>query len=151
MKNTAACNIYMADKIADKNPDANIIVLPADHLIVKETVFLEKVNLAFDLTSNNDYLITLGITPTRPDTGYGYIQFIDKKGEDYFKVKTFTEKPNLEIAKAFLESGDFLWNAGIFVWNVKSIHKAFQEFLPEMTHEFDTFEYNNDKQTQTVL
>ena len=146
MKNTAACNIYMADKIADKNPNANIIVLPADHLILKETTFIEKVNLAFDLASNNDYLITLGITPTRPDTGYGYIQFIDKKGDDYFKVKTFTEKPNLEIAKAFLESGDFLWNAGIFVWNVKSIHKAFEEFLPEMTQEFVSCEYNSDRE-----
>lgn len=146
MKNTAACNIYMADKIADTNPDANIIVLPADHLIVKETIFLEKVELAFDLASNNDYLITLGITPTRPDTGYGYIQFIDKKGEDYFKVKTFTEKPNLEIAKAFLESGDFLWNAGIFIWNVKSIHKAFEQFLPEMTQEFVSCEFNSDQE-----
>ena len=146
MKNTAACNIYMADKIADKNPNANIIVLPADHLILKETTFIEKVNLAFDLASKNDYLITLGITPTRPDTGYGYIQFIDKKGVDYFKVKTFTEKPNLEIAKTFLESGDFLWNAGIFVWNVKSIHKAFEEFLPEMTQEFVSCEYNSDRE-----
>ena len=146
MKNTAACNIYMADKIADKNPNANIIVLPADHLILKETTFIQKVNLAFDLASKNDYLITLGITPTRPDTGYGYIQFIDKKGDDYFKVKTFTEKPNLEIAKAFLESGDFLWNAGIFVWNVKSIHKAFEEFLPEMTQEFVSCEYNSDRE-----
>ena len=146
MKNTAACNIYMADKIADKNPNANIIVLPADHLILKETTFIEKVNLAFDLASKNDYLITLGITPTRPDTGYGYLQFIDKKGVDDFKVKTFTEKPNLEIAKTFLESGDFLWNAGIFVWNVKSIHKAFEEFLPEMTQEFVSCEYNSDRE-----
>ncbi|MFB0967266.1 MAG: mannose-1-phosphate guanylyltransferase, partial [Cloacibacterium sp.] len=143
MKNTAACNIYMVNKIADRDADANIIVLPADHLIIKEKTFLEKVELAFDLASKHDYLITLGITPTRPDTGYGYIQFIEKKEEEVFKVKTFTEKPSLEIAKAFLESGDFLWNAGIFVWNVKSIHKAFQEFLPEMTHEFDTCEYNS--------
>ncbi len=147
MKNTAACNIYMADKIADINPNANIIVLPADHLILKETTFNEKVNLAFDLACNNDYLITLGITPTRPDTGYGYIQFLDENHkDDYFKVKTFTEKPNLEIAKAFLESGDFLWNAGIFVWNVKSIHKAFEEFLPEMTQEFVSCEYNSEKE-----
>ena len=146
MKNTAACNIYMADKIAAKNPEANIIVLPADHLILKETTFIEKVNLAFDLASKNDYLITLGITPTRPDTGYGYIQFIDKNQENYFKVKTFTEKPNLEIAKAFLESGDFLWNAGIFIWNVKSIHKAFEEFLPEMTQEFVSCEYNTERE-----
>jgi mannose-1-phosphate guanylyltransferase len=116
------------NKIADRDADANIIVLPADHLIIKEKTFLEKVELAFDLASKHDYLITLGITPTRPDTGYGYIQFIEKKEEEFFKVKTFTEKPNVEIAKAFLESGDFLWNAGIFVWNVKSIHKASKNF-----------------------
>jgi mannose-1-phosphate guanylyltransferase len=77
------------------------LYLPADHLILKENTFLEKVNLAFDFASKNDVLITLGITPTRPDTGYGYIQFVEKSGEDYYKVKTFTEKPNLEIAKSF--------------------------------------------------
>jgi len=79
MKNTAACNIYMVNKIADLNPDANVIVLPADHLILKENAFLEKVNQAFDFASKNDVLITLGITPTRPDTGYGYIQFSENK------------------------------------------------------------------------
>ena len=106
MKNTSACNIYMMNKIAHLNPDANVIVLPADHIILKEITFVEKVNLAFDQASKNDVLITLGITPTRPDTGYGYIQFVEKSGEDYYKVKTFTEKPNVEIAKSFLESGD---------------------------------------------
>ncbi len=150
MKNTAACNIYMVNKIAEKNPDANMIVLPADHLILKEQTFLEKVNLAFDLASKNDYLITLGITPTRPDTGYGYIQFIEKKNSDVCKVKTFTEKPNLEIAKTFLESGDFLWNAGIFIWNVKSIHKAFEEYLPEMTEQFNYCEYNSDNEISCI-
>lgn len=143
MKNTAACNLYMAEKIANKNPEANIIVLPADHLILKEQTFIEKVNLAFDIVSKKNCLVTLGITPTRPDTGYGYIQFINQADEDCFKVKTFTEKPNLEIAKAFLESGDFLWNAGIFIWNVKSIHQAFEDFLPEMTQEFSSCEYNS--------
>lgn len=146
MKNTAACNIYMVNKIANLNDDANIIVLPADHLITKENAFIEKVNLAFDLVSKNDYLVTLGITPTRPDTGYGYIQFLEEKGEQFYKVKTFTEKPSLEIAQSFLESGDFLWNAGIFVWNVKSIHKAFEKFLPEMTQEFVSCEYNTDNE-----
>ncbi len=146
MKNTAACNIYMMSKIAAKNPKANVIVLPADHLILKEQNFLDKVNFAFEIAGKNDYLITLGITPTRPDTGYGYIQFLDKKGEDYFKVKTFTEKPDLEIAKDFLKSGDFLWNAGIFVWNVQSILKAFEQHLPEMSQEFHSCEYNSDKE-----
>lgn len=150
MKNTAACNLYMANKIAEIDPDATIVVLPADHLILKEDIFLDKVQLAFDLASKNDYLVTLGITPTRPDTGYGYIQFVDKKNADYFKVKTFTEKPILEIAKNFLESGDFLWNAGIFVWNVKSIRQAFEMYLPEMTQHFMACEYNSEGEESCV-
>ena len=87
MKNTAACNIYMAKKIAHKNADANIIVLPADHLILKENIFLKKAELAFNLAEKNDYLITLGIKPTRPDTGYGYIQFVEKDNSDIIKLK----------------------------------------------------------------
>ncbi|MGS0748007.1 mannose-1-phosphate guanylyltransferase [Halpernia sp. GG3] len=150
MKNTAACNLLMVNKIEDKNPEANIIILPADHLILKEDVFLEKVKKAFALTEKNDYLVTLGIKPTRPDTGYGYIQFMDKKDETYFKVKTFTEKPDLEIAKTFIESGDFLWNAGIFIWNVKSIKKAFNDLMPEMTQQFSECEYNNDGENACI-
>lgn len=150
MKNTAACNIYMAKKIGSRNADANIIVLPADHLILKEDTFLQKVELAFNLAAKNDYLITLGITPTRPDTGYGYIQFVEKNNSDYFKVKTFTEKPDLEIAQAFLDSGDFLWNAGIFVWNVKSILSAFDSYLPEMTQNFESCEYNSKDEEHCI-
>jgi mannose-1-phosphate guanylyltransferase len=143
MKNTAACNLYMAKKIAGLNSEANLIVLPADHLILKENIFLHKVELAFNLAEKNDYLITLGITPTRPDTGFGYIQFAEKTNADYFKVKTFTEKPDLEIAKTFLESGDFLWNAGIFIWNVQSILSAFEKKLEEMSQHFQSCEYNS--------
>lgn len=150
MKNTAACNIYMAKKIEALNPLANLIVLPADHLILKENIFLRKVELAFNLAEKNDYLITLGIKPTRPDTGFGYIQFVEKKGAEYFKVKTFTEKPNLEIAKTFLESGDFLWNAGIFIWNVKSILKAFDENLEEMSQHFESCEYNSEEEISCI-
>ncbi|UOU99301.1 mannose-1-phosphate guanylyltransferase [Chryseobacterium daecheongense] len=150
IKNTAACNLYMANKIAEINPDATMIVLPADHLILKEDVFLEKMELAFDIASKNEYLVTLGITPTRPDTGYGYIQFVEKKGSEYFKVKTFTEKPILEIAQSFLESGDFLWNAGIFIWNVKAIHHAFEAFLPEMTQHFKACEYNSENEDSCI-
>ena len=150
MKNTAACNIYMAKKIAARDNKANIIVLPADHLILKENIFLKKVELAFNLAEKKDYLITLGIKPTRPDTGYGYIQFVEKKNSEYFKVKTFTEKPDLEIAKTFLDSGDFLWNAGIFVWNVKSILHAFEDFLPEMSQNFDSCEYNTKGEAQCI-
>lgn len=150
MKNTAACNIFMVNKIADICPDANIVVLPADHLILKEEVFLQKINLAFDLVSKNDYLVTLGIQPTRPDTGYGYIQYLGEEGKAIFKVKTFTEKPNLEIAKSFLESGDFLWNAGIFIWNAKTIKTSFQEFLPEMSQQFSYCEYNSDNEATCI-
>src|SRR5690606_6028316 len=117
-------------------PNANIIVLPADHLILNETVFLQKIELALNLAATKNFLITLGIKPTRPETGYGYIQFVESKNKEYFKVKTFTEKPDLEFARTFLESGDFLWNAGIFVWNVQSILAAFDQFLGEMSQHF---------------
>lgn len=150
MKNTAACNIYMANKIAETNPNAKMVVLPADHLILKEKRFVEKINLAFKLVSEQDYLVTLGIKPTRPDTGYGYIQYLHNDKDEFFKVKTFTEKPNLEIAKAFLESGDFLWNAGIFVWSVKSIQDAFEKYLPEMVQQFNYCEYNSDKEIECI-
>lgn len=150
MKNTAACNLYMSNKIEAINPDANIIILPADHLILKEDVFLDKVRMAFNIASENDYLITLGISPTRPDTGYGYIQFMTEEDKTVFKVKTFTEKPDLEIAKTFLESGDFLWNAGIFIWNVKSIKKAFEKLLPEMAQQFTECEYNTSSENACI-
>lgn len=145
MKNTAACNIYMAYKIAAINPNAQIVVCPADHLILKEDRFLEKLEQALGYAEKGDYLITLGIKPTRPDTGYGYIQFIDdEQGRDnpsLLKVKTFTEKPNLEIAKNFLKAGDFLWNAGIFIWSVESIISAFAKYLPNMKKLFDESQY----------
>ncbi len=150
MKNTSACNLYMIDKIADLDPDANIIVLPADHLILNESRFAEKINLALQLSSAYEYLITLGITPTRPDTGYGYIQYIPGKKEDFYKVKTFTEKPSLELATTFLESGDFLWNAGIFVWNVKTILKAFRKYLPEMVKLFKSCEFNTEREDECI-
>ncbi len=150
MKNTAACNLYMVNKIAQRDPNANMIVLPADHLILKEDRFIEKVQLAFDIVSSENDLVTLGIQPTRPDTGYGYIQYIEEKDKPYYKVKTFTEKPNLEIAKSFLESGDFLWNAGIFVWNVNTILQAFEDYLPEMKKLFSTCEYNTSKEKESI-
>ena len=146
MRNTAACNIYITNKIAKINPNANIVVLPADHLILKEKTFCEKIEFAFEKASQNDYLITLGIQPTRPDTGYGYIQFSDEKSAEICKVKTFTEKPNLETAEKFLATKEYLWNAGIFIWNVKSIQKAFENYLPKMAEQFKTEVYNTEKE-----
>ena len=134
-RNTAPCVTYAAFKIAAKNPNANIVVAPSDHVIAKEDAFIEAINKGLSFTEKNDCLLTLGIKPSRPDTGYGYIQFVDdKKNESnsILKVKTFTEKPNLEMAKFFLQSGEFVWNAGIFLWNLKSIMQALQEHLPDM-------------------
>lgn len=135
-KNTAACIAYASYKIVQKNKDAVIVVSPADHLILKENEFLDIIKKAVDQASAQDKLITLGITPTRPETGYGYIQYHTEKSFAK-KVKTFTEKPELALAKKFLESGDFVWNSGIFIWGVQAILKAFQQHLPEMTEVFE--------------
>lgn len=150
MKNTAACNIYMAAKINNINPNSTLIVLPADHLISKEEAFLEIANRALDIAKENDYLITLGIEPTRPDTGYGYIQYVKDEKTDIEPVKTFTEKPTLEFAKSFLESGDFVWNAGIFVWNSKTIINAFRKHLPEMHEQFCSCHFNTEEEETQI-
>lgn len=150
-RNTAPCIAYANHKIKKLNPDANILVAPADHLIIKEDVFADAVQKCFDFASNNDALITMGITPTRPDTGYGYIQFINNDDE-LKKVKTFTEKPNHELAVQFIESGEFSWNSGMFIWNIKSISKAFESYLPNTTAIFAEGEefYNTDKEADFI-
>ncbi|MDL5050867.1 mannose-1-phosphate guanylyltransferase [Oscillatoria amoena NRMC-F 0135] len=135
-KNTAACLAYASYRIRHSHSDAVIIASPADHLIMKENEFQHVLGKAVDQAADQDKLITLGITPSRPETGYGYIQFLpDKKFVK--KVKTFTEKPQLALAKKFLESGDFVWNSGIFVWGVKAIIQALEEHVPEMAEAFE--------------
>ncbi len=122
----------------------NIVVAASDHLILEEDKFRDTIRKAFDFVSKHKAIATLGMTPTRPETGYGYIQFIrDESNEmehlnpkDIYPVKTFTEKPNLEMAKVFLESGDFLWNSGIFIWNLQTISEAFRYLLPEVADRF---------------
>jgi mannose-1-phosphate guanylyltransferase len=135
-RNTAPCIAYANYRIYKKDPDAKIVVAPSDHIILKEEMFLQNVTTALEAASDNDWLLTLGIRPSRPDTGYGYIQFMEgtvyEKDPHLKKVKTFTEKPNLELAVTFLKCGDFLWNSGIFIWSLKSIMKAFETFLPEV-------------------
>ena len=182
-RNTAPCIAYAAARIKAmeamrrKGDEAmrrktRIVVAPSDHLILQEETFRQTIQQGFDFIENNDALLTLGMKPTRPETGYGYIQMgevaypkplpegkgkaypkplpegkgllgeeargesLEAKGEMICKVKAFTEKPNLELAKVFLESGDFLWNSGIFIWSLDSILNAFQEFLPEMANKF---------------
>ncbi|MCO5233693.1 MAG: mannose-1-phosphate guanylyltransferase [Chitinophagales bacterium] len=138
-KNTAPCIAYASYKIEQIEPNANIIVAPSDHIISNEDEFVRIVKEAFDFVSQNQALCTLGILPTRPDTGYGYIQYREDTAthDEVYKVKTFTEKPNLETAKQFIKSGDFLWNAGIFIWNVKSIIHSFQQYLHEVSDAFE--------------
>ena len=139
MRNTAPCIAYASFWIADREPDANIIVAPSDHLILNNAEFQSIIELSIQQAKASSNLVTLGIKPTRPDTGYGYIQWVDDvstKHEHIKLVKTFTEKPNIELAKDFLESGDFYWNSGIFIWSLNSILHAFQSYLPEMYKAF---------------
>ena len=145
MRNTAPCILYAALKIYNQNPDAVMLIAPSDHWIDDETEFTKNIKTSFNECSEKDILMTLGIQPDSPNTGYGYIQF-EENFSEIKKVKNFTEKPNLETAKKFIESGDYLWNAGIFVWSAKSIIKAFKEFLPEMVAVLDDGNnvYNSD-------
>lgn len=142
-KNTAPCIAYISFKLLQQDPEAALIVAPSDHIILDNNAFKTITLKALDFVSHLKAFVTLGITPTYPNTGYGYIQHdIMSVAEDIYKVKTFTEKPNLELAKTFISSGDFLWNAGIFVWQVKNIVKAFEQLQPEMYELFDAEKSN---------
>ena len=135
MRNTAPCLAYASHRIAAQDAEATMVVAPADHLIEDEAGFLSVLNVAVKQASETSQLLTLGITPTRPDTGYGYIQFEDLPGADdqrLRQVRTFTEKPNRELAEEFIASGDFCWNAGIFVWSVQSILDRFEDQMPDL-------------------
>jgi mannose-1-phosphate guanylyltransferase len=126
--NTAPCIAYAAFKIQSLDPEANMVVAPSDHIILQEEAFVESLSAGLAFTAREDALLTLGIQPTRPDTGYGYIRFErEAAAESIYPVAQFTEKPDLEKARTFLASGDYLWNAGIFVWRASSVLKAFQQ------------------------
>lgn len=153
-RNTAPCIAYANYKILKHNPEANIVTAPSDHLILKVDEFLKVIEEGLEFVSNKDALLTLGIKPGRPETGYGYIQVNDnnplKENKQIFKVKTFTEKPNKELARVFYESGEFFWNAGIFIWSLKSIKQAFETFLPEVNDLFkeglDVYDTDNENE-----
>ena len=132
-RNTAPCIAWASKHIQQINPDANIIVAPSDHLILKEDEFIKAIQKGLEFVAQSPQLLTLGIKPNRPETGYGYIQIADKKQGDFYKVKTFVEKPQLEFAKVFVESEEFYWNSGIFLWNVNTILDAFRNIMPEIT------------------
>jgi mannose-1-phosphate guanylyltransferase len=142
-KNTAPCIAYISFKLQQLDPKASLIVAPSDHLILDKKAFTKVCLESLSFVNKHNAFITLGIKPTYPNTGYGYIQHEQHSVSDnVYKVKTFTEKPNLELARTFLSSGDFLWNAGIFVWQVKNIIHAFEKYLPEM---YDVFAADKDK------
>ncbi len=137
-RNTATCIAYAAFKIHAFDPDSTLIVTPSDHLILQENRFIRTIKSALASAKEDSKLITIGIRPNRPETGYGYIQYLESDGKDTaMKVKTFTEKPNLKLAKTFVESGDFVWNSGMFVWKLESLLKAFEEHMPDVAEVFE--------------
>ncbi len=154
-RNTAPCIAYANYKIKSICPEANIVVSPADHLIRNEEDFLQVIRTGLDFVANKDVLLTLGIKPTSPQTGYGYIQ-TEKTGvagiEKLGKVKTFTEKPDYEMAKVFFESGEFFWNSGIFIWSLKAIITAFEKSLPEVDTLFKSGigSYNTENEREFI-
>jgi len=136
-RNTAPAIAFATYRIKAINSKANIVVTPADHLVMMESQFIADITTGLEFVAENPMLLTLGIQPHRPETGYGYIQLKNKANKGIHKVKTFTEKPNLELAQKFVESGEFLWNSGIFLWNVESVITAFSTHLPDLVNRFD--------------
>ena len=132
MRNTAPCILYASLKIQKQNPDAVMVVAPSDHWIEDETTFTANLQQCFDFCSKENALMTLGIQPTFPNTGFGYIEYDKTDANPIKKVSQFREKPDYETAKSFLKSGNFLWNGGIFIWSAKSITEAFEKFQPQM-------------------
>lgn len=128
--NTAPCITYAALKLRKINPAANFVVAPSDHMILKEATFVERIKQGLEFVGQRDALLTLGIQPTYANTGYGYIHFDKDSGEDIYKVYQFAEKPDLATAQQFLKSGDYLWNAGIFIWNVNTLLDALEKYAP---------------------
>lgn len=152
MRNTAPCILYASLKIQKSNPNAVVVVAPSDHWIEDEAAFANDLRQCFDFAETNDALLTLGIKPTFPNTGYGYIEFQKKDDSPLKKVVHFREKPNYETAKLFIESGNFLWNGGIFIWSVQSVLAAFQKFQPKMLDLFKSGidSYNTTSETTFI-
>lgn len=155
-RNTAPCIAYANQVIAKKNPNAIVMVAPSDHLILEPDKFESTIRKAIEFVSKKQALLTIGIKPSRPETGYGYIQVCkqpQKEIPNLFKVKTFTEKPNLELAKVFIESGEFYWNSGMFIWSIQTINEAFEKYLPEVQGLFNNIAHkiNTLEQEDSVM
>jgi len=152
MRNTAPCILYASLKIKKKNPNALMLVAPSDHWIEDETSFVSNVEQSFQFCEDKDALMTLGITPTFPNTGYGYIEYNKEETRPIKKVSQFREKPDYKTAQQFLSQGNFLWNAGIFVWSVTSVLKAFEKNQPELFNLFNNAEalYNTKDEAEFI-
>lgn len=151
MRNTAPCIAYVSYKIRAKYPEANLVFSPADHVISDKKHFTSVISKALDFTLQSDCIVTLGMAPDRPETGYGYILASDRASAEIVKVRSFKEKPDLSTAKKYLEDGNYFWNAGIFVWNVRTVISSFEQFLPEVADRFQKIAdsgifYNRDEQ-----
>lgn len=156
-RNTAPCIAYATYKLLKKNPNANFVVTPSDHFISNDTMFLNMISTGLKHVSQSNDLITIGIKPTRPETGYGYIQLSNEKKRDLedrtlFGVKTFTEKPNSDLAKVFFSSGEFFWNSGIFIWSLQTIKRELELWLPEIAMLFANGDqyYYTDKEEEYI-
>ena len=140
-RNTAPCIAMASMHIHAINPDANMVVAPCDHLILKEAEFIEAIHKGLEFVAQSPQLLTLGIKPNRPETGYGYIQIDEEQGNNFYQVKTFIEKPQLEFAEVFVASDEFYWNSGIFLWNVNTILNAFDTLMPEVCPKIKTDDF----------
>jgi len=151
-RNTAPCIAFAANRIRAVNPKANMVVAPSDHLILKEQDFLKRICEGLEFVGKHKTLLTLGMKPNRAETGYGYIQIDTEKLDNISKIKTFTEKPNKDLAKVFYESGEFMWNSGIFLWNVQTILSAFDELLPDIASRFNNGQeyFNTPKEEEFI-
>ena len=158
-RNTAPCIAYATYKLLRKDPEATVVVAPSDHAIINEANFIETISAVMDYASTHDRLFTIGIKPSFPNTNYGYIQFNREMpaadtAKEGWQVKTFTEKPDIDLAKVFVESGEFLWNSGMFIWNLKTIKEEMEHYLPEITELFsdkDEPAYFTEKENAFIL
>lgn len=150
-RNTAPCVAYASFRIKAINPQANIVVTPADHLVTNTTEFSRVIELGLEYISKNPALLTMGIKPSRPETGYGYIQLGQSTGtNEVFEVENFKEKPDIATAERYVAQGDFMWNSGIFMWSVATILDEFKQQLPTMYADFAKGEYDNPREQQFI-
>ena len=156
MRNTAPCIEYVSRKIHAKYPDANLVFSPADHIVLDVNTFRSVIKNSLEFTENREAILTLGMMPTRPETGYGYIKRQQESEselvEGIYKVEAFKEKPNLETAKSYLEEGGYYWNAGIFIWNAKMVVNTIYKLVPDLALVFDKIEpyFYTDKEQEIV-